>query len=342
MKSPLSLVTAKFVSLLSSLLLASSCLIYGAIWPDTATAAMRGGATAARRQPATPAKSEVKTATKRGTTASRLPLDFIENRGQWDDKVKFAARKGAMIASFEKGGIKLRLGKERPANVSLSFEDAAKATTLVGEGKRAGHYNFFVGNDPSKWRANVATFSSLLYRGLYNGIDLRVREAGEQLEYDLILAPGTDLEKVVIRADGASALEVAADGSLMMRTAAGKLRQTPPLTWQMLPDGERQVVECRFRKIDARRYGFVVPRRDRALPLVIDPGLEWSTYLGGGEWDEIHEIASAGDGTGDVIAVGATLSPDFSNRTNAVAGFVTRFSATGALVYKTILSGSDR
>jgi hypothetical protein len=344
MKSPLSLFKAKFASILSSLLLVSSCLIYVAVRPDKAAAAMPARETASKRELATPARIESKTAAKRvgSAAATKLPLDFIENRGQWDDAVKFMARKGAMLASFEKDAIKLRLGRERAAFVNLGFVGAAKGATLVGEGKRAGYYNFFTGKDQAKWRSNVATFSSVLYRGLYEGVDLHVREAGEQLEYDLILAPEADLEKVVIRVDGITSLEVTSDGSLMMRTAAEKLRQTPPLTWQELPNGERRIIECRFRKIDARRYGFVAPQRERSLPLVIDPGLEWSTYLGGGDWDEVHEIAAAGDGTGDVIAAGATLSPDFSNRTNPVAGFVTRFSATGALVYKTILSGSDR
>ena len=346
MKSPFSLVTTKFISLSSAFLLVSSCLIYAAARTDTTASPMRARESAARRTHATPAGIEAKTVEKRGAAteaaAAKLPLDFVENRGQWDDGVKFMARKGAMLASFEKGAINLRLGQKRTASLSLKFEGAAKGATLAGEGKREGVYNFFIGNDQSKWRANVGTFGGLLYRGLYEGIDLRVREAGEQLEYDLILAPGADLEKVVIRTDGATAIEVADDGSLLMQTAAGKLRQTPPMTWQELPNGERQIIECRFRKIDARRYGFVAPRRDHSLPLVIDPGLIWSTYVGGGDWDEIHEIAAAGDGTDDVIAAGATLSHDFSNRPNPVAGFVTRFSATGALVYKTILSGSDR
>ncbi|HEY9286033.1 MAG TPA: hypothetical protein VIP46_21460, partial [Pyrinomonadaceae bacterium] len=280
---------------------------------------------------------------ERGPTAAPKPaIDFVENRGQWDARASFVARAGAMWASFERGAIRLRLGKERPTQLALSFEGASARATIAGEGERGGRYNFFVGNDPRKWRPNVAAFAGVLYRGLYDGVDMRVREERGRLEYDLILAAGADLNRVVVRADGASQLEIADDGSLVMQTAAGELRQAPPRTWEELPSGERRVVECRFRKIDARRYGFVAARRDPSLPLVIDPGLEWSTYVGGGDWDEIHDLAAAGDGTGDVIAVGATLSPDFSNRPNPVAGFVTRFSATGALVYKTILGGSDR
>ena len=332
MKSPLKLIASKSVAALSSLLLAGSSLINASAPPDAAKEV----------RPSAPAAAKGEAATAAREAAANLPLDFVENRGQWDAAVKFAARKGAIIASFERDAIKLRLGKERPVSIGLRFEGASEGATLAGEGERGGRYNFYTGNDQAKWRSNVAAFGGVLYRGIYEGVNLRVREAGARLEYDLILAPGADLEKIVIRADGATGLEVAADGSLFVRTSEGKLRQTPPVTWEELPDGGRRVVECRFRKIDARRYGFVAPGRDRRRPLVIDPGLEWSTYLGGGDWDEIHEIAAAGDGTEDVIAVGATLSPDFSGRANPVAGFVTRFSATGALVYKTILSGSDR
>jgi hypothetical protein len=247
-----------------------------------------------------------------------------------------------MTARFGRDAIQLQLGKEQTAAVGLTFEGASPDATLVGEGKRSGYYNFFIGSDPGKWRSRVTSYSSVIYRGLYDGVDMRVREADERLEYDLMVAAGTDLEKLVVRADGVSGIDVAGDGSLILQTATGSLRQTPPVTWEELPSGERRALQCRFRKIDARRYGFEVSGRSGQLPLVIDPGLEWATYLGGGNWDEVHDIAAAGDGTEDVIVAGATLSQDFTGRPNAVAGFVTRFSATGALVYKTILVGSDR
>ncbi|HYP26782.1 MAG TPA: hypothetical protein VE262_08695 [Blastocatellia bacterium] len=276
------------------------------------------------------------------STLAKLPLDFIENRGQWDSSVKFIASKGPVSARFAQDAINLWLGKDRQASLSLTFEGASRGAVIEGESERGGYYNFFTGNDPARWRSRVAAYGSLLYRGLYGGVDMRVREESGRIEYDLILAPGASLDEVVVRADGASRLEVAGDGSLILETAAGPLRQTPPRTWEELPNGERRSVECRFRKIDERRYGFDAERHDRSLPLVIDPGLEWSTYLGGGDWDEVHDLAPAGDGSGDAIVVGATLSPDFSGRNNPVAGFVVRFSATGQLVYKTILSGSER
>ncbi|HEX6182861.1 MAG TPA: hypothetical protein VFZ44_03045, partial [Pyrinomonadaceae bacterium] len=270
------------------------------------------------------------------------PTDFVENRGQWDASVKFAARSGAAAAVFERDAIRLRFGKGQTTPLSLSFEGASRRAVLAGEARRAGRYNFFVGRDRARWRSNVAAYGGVLYRGLYEGVDVRVREADGRFEYDLLLAAGADLAQVSIRAEGASRLEVAADGSLLMHTGGGTLRQTPPRTWEEVPDGSRRAVECRFRKIDARRYGFEASGRDESLPLVIDPGLEWATYLGGGQWEEVLDLAPAGDGSADVIVAGVTASPDFSARASLWTGFVARFDAAGGLVYKTILGGSDR
>ena len=311
------------------LILLASCFIYAAARSELALVETSARAAAAE---------DVRERSK----LAEAPLDFIENQGQWDSSARFVAQKGSMTARFGRDRIELWHGKEKKASLALSFEGANAGVTVVGEGKRAGYYNFFRGNDPKKWRSRIAAYGSVIFRGVYDGVDVRVREAGELLEYDLMLAAGTEVSKIVARADGATALEVASDGSLILQTAAGQLRQTPPVTWEELPGGERRTLQCRFRKIDAQRYGFEVTGRSGNLPLVIDPGLEWATYLGGGNWDEIHEIASAGDGTGDVIVAGATLSQDFTGRPNAVAGFVTRFSANGTLLYKTILVGSDR
>ncbi|MEJ7615399.1 MAG: hypothetical protein WKF30_00160 [Pyrinomonadaceae bacterium] len=219
---------------------------------------------------------------------------------------------------------------------------------MISEEKRSNYYNFFIGNDPAQWRSQVAAYTSLLYRNLYPGIDVRVREeeAG-RLEYDLLLAPGANLKSAIVRASGAQKIEVADDGALLVHTANGTLRQSPPVTWEVLPNGERQFVECRFTKIDASRYGFVAARRDTSLPLVVDPGLDWSTFLGGGGDERVERIIATRDGTGDVIIIGSTLSADFpamSGGWNAIgqAIYLTRINATGsALVYSTLFGGSS-
>ena len=138
------------------------------------------------------------------------------------------------------------------------------------EGKRAGIYNYFIGNDSDRWRSNVGAFLSVLYRGLYAGIDVRVREQSGRLEYDVIAAPQADLRRVVIRAEGAERIDIADDGSSILCVGDEPLRQIAPTTWEELPDGTKRPMACRFRKIDDQ-HGFEAPERDPQLPLVIDP-----------------------------------------------------------------------
>jgi hypothetical protein len=192
---------------------------------------------------------------------SRTPLDFVENQGQWDSSVKFTALKETKAARFERDAIRLYPDAGKQTAFGLVFEGAPKDATVVGEGKRSGYYNFFFGNDPAKWHSRVAAYASVLYDKLYEGVDVRVRKAGEHLEYDLMLAPQSDLEQVVVRVDGPSALKVTSDGSLILHTSYEPLRQAPPRTWGVLPNGETRDIESRFRKIDAQRcYAPVAPR----------------------------------------------------------------------------------
>lgn len=279
---------------------------------------------------------------------ARLPIDFVENRGQWAGDTKFVAHKGPLTAAFETQRIVLQ-GRETTEPLVLRFANAAAAASVTGESPRAGRYGFFFGNDPTQWQADVRAFNSVRYRGLYAGVDLLVREDAGHLEYDLCLAPNADLDAVVVAVEGISSpVEIADDGTLLLHTAAGSLRQSPPKTWETLPGGERREIACRFRKIDDTRYGFEAPEHDRGLAMTIDPGLEWSTFLGGSADDSITGLALTHDGSGDVVVVGQTRSADFprgaSGNYAAIGAtpFVARMNSTGtALVYMTFFGGSN-
>lgn len=286
---------------------------------------------------ATPAQSAVE--------APKLPLDFVENRGQWNTPARFAGRKGAVVAALESSAIVLHAPNGREP-VRLEFVGASSAVQLSGENRRRAHYNFFHGNDPARWVEKAPAFAGVLYRGLYVGIDLRVREEGSRIEYDVLLAPDADVEQVVIRCAGVESIQPGPGGELWLQTANGVLRQTAPKTWEVLPDGTRRALECRFRILDGQRYGFVVPERDRKLELVIDPGVEWSTYLGGSGSDQLTAVAVARDGTGDVLVAGYMNSADFPFFTDSNftpfqnRAFVARLDSTGTtLFWATSLGG---
>jgi hypothetical protein len=148
-----------------------------------------------------------------------------------------------------------------------------------------------------------------------------------------------------MRAEGATRIALNPDGALVLQTPDGSLTQTPPATAEILPGGGSRPIDSRFRIIDEHRYGFEAPERDSTLPLVVDPGLVWSTFTGGTGGEMLGGVRMARDGSGDIFISGLTSSPDFSATpvppaTTRQKSFVARVSANGAqLVYLTFISG---
>lgn len=263
-----------------------------------------------------------------------LVSGFIENQGQWNGRARYAARLGPVAAALEPDRVRLRLDAADPATIELVFEGASSRATLDGQGQRRGVYNFISGNIASAWRTNVPSFHRVLYRGIYDGVDVQVREQSQRFEYDLILAPHADLRHVVVRVDGASLLALDGEGSLMIHTATGVLRQTPPITSEILTGGAARPIESRFRLIDAKRYGFEAPDRDVSLPAVVDPGLIWSTLTGGTGAEDLAGFEAARDGAGDLFISGTTTSTDFATapspaQTARYKAFVARLDVSG-------------
>ncbi len=281
--------------------------------------------------------------------APATPFAIIENRGQWPCEEQFVADWGGVTARFAPD--RMLLQRAEPAGdsprgvlVSFSFEGASESVVLEGERPLPGQYNFFQSRDPGSWRTGVSGYAAIRYRELYSGIDVIVRQGEVGFEYDLRLEPGRDLEDVVIRCDGAQSLEVRADGSLALQTEIGPILQKPPVTWFESVSGERERVDCRYRRVDERRFGFAVERTDATGTLVIDPGLEWSTFLGGKTRDEVLGVDV--DSQGGVVAVGFTGGRGFPTTPGAFDtdahdngnAFITRFDPSGqSLVFSTYL-----
>jgi hypothetical protein len=284
---------------------------------------------------------------------AKLPLAFVENQGQWDTDARFLATCGAVRAAFFTQGLTLtreqRDGDRRHGvAVRLTFENAAPRAAVTGVHPLPGRFNFYLGDDSRRWRTGVIGYRQVQYQGLYQGLGIRFRDRGRHLEYDVELDPGADLEQVVIRCEGIQGLDLEGDGTLVMHTAAGSIRQKPPATWHVLPDGGRQAVRCRYRMLDASRYGFAVAEREPALAMVIDPGLEWSTYVGGAGYDYATDVAV--DAAGSTTVCGYTESSDFPTVAGSydltfngrMDAFVARLDATGSkLVFSTFLGGSS-
>ncbi len=251
---------------------------------------------------------------KAKTMLSHLPLTFIENQGQWNTMAQYIAKKRDMSILFEKDAFILNRKKSNDNQVKteviqLTFEGASEQVTLRGAQEQTGKYNYFIGNDQSKWRKNVTGYEQVIYHNIYKGIDLCFYEKTGRLEYDLLLSPGADLNNIKIRCEGLKELRINENGILIIETEFGPIIQAPPNAWYKQVSGENLPVVCNFRKIDEYTYGFHVPESNSELALVIDPGLEWSTFLGGNADD--HCMSVTLNDAGQIIIAGATGSNDF-------------------------------
>lgn len=257
-----------------------------------------------------------------------------------------------MVARFEPGAIALQLVRRQTRTamsghlVRLEFADADPECRLVGFGDRAGQHNYLVG-DKKDWRTNVPVYRQILYRGVHEGTDIRIRESGGELEYDVLLQPGAEVEQLRIVCRGTEKIEVAGDGSLILDTGNGMLVQRPPKTWQVRADGRNLPVTCRYRKVAENAFGFELADVDPELPVVIDPVLVWSTFVGTTSHEYANDIAVTADGstfiTGYVVTPAFPTTPGaFDTTFNfAVDAFVTKLDAKGAkLVYSTFYGGA--
>ena len=205
--------------------------------------------------------------------------------------------------------------------------------------------NYFIGNDPDKWRTNVPTYAKVQYQDVYPGVDLVYYGNQRQLEYDLVVGPGADPAAIALSFEGVKGLRIDAQGDLVLDTPGGEVRQHKPLVYQEV-DGVRREIAGAYVLNAERQVGFQVAAYDASQPLIIDPVLVYSTYLGGGGGGG-HGIAV--DASGNAYVTGFTASTDFPTASPfqgtfgglILIAFVTQLDAAGsALVYSTYLGGS--
>jgi hypothetical protein len=216
--------------------------------------------------------------------------------------------------------------------------------------------HYFLGNDPTQWRTDLPTYAQVFYRDVYPGIDLVYYGNQGQLEYDFIVAPGVDPAVIHLAFEGPEAVDVDGEGHLVLHTASGALRLHKPVVYQDI-DGVRQPVAGHYvlqafaavqggDKTSAPQVGIQVAAYDVTRPLVIDPVLSYSTYLGGGGPEVDTSLAV--DASGNVYVTGETGSVDFPTtpgafQTTSGGGtdvFVSKLNAAGtALLYSSYLGG---
>jgi hypothetical protein len=289
-----------------------------------------------------------------------LPLRFEANRGQTDPQVDFIARGSGSTVFLTPHGAVLMLrgsvtsmdehgpGQSPKVVVRLQLVGANPQPQAAGFEELPTKVNYLLGSDPARWRSNVPTYARVRYHDMYPGVDLVYHGNQGQLEYDFIVRPGADPKRIVLAFAGAEHIEVDRSGDLLLHTAGGVIRHRKPVIYQDVDGAHRQIAGGYVLK-GAHEVGFKVAAYDRSRPLVIDPVLFYSTYLGGTDNDAGHAIAV--DADGNAYVTGRAYSTDFPTTAGAVhttlAGlndaFVTKLDPIGsAVVYSTYLGGTGQ
>jgi uncharacterized repeat protein (TIGR01451 family) len=290
-----------------------------------------------------------------------LPLRFEPNLGQTGGAVKFLARGSGYSLFLTEGGAVMRLrragstkGVESDASsarnaagtvstLRFRLEGSNGSPKVTGSDELPGRSNYLIGGDARRWRTGVPAFARVRYESVYPGVDVIYYGKEGRLEYDFTVAPGADPNRIRLKFDGARDIRVDEGGDLLLATDAGDLRQQKPVAYQEV-GGERREVQAHYVKGSRGRVGIELGSYDHKLPLVIDPILLYSSYIGDGN-QEALAVAAGPDGSAYIV--GDTSSTTFPGPSPIQAkigaltdAFVLKLSPDGkSLVYATYLGG---
>jgi Beta-propeller repeat len=322
----------------------------------------------------------------------KLPLTFELNNGQTDPQVKFLSRGHGYVLFLTSDGAVLGLQNNNPpgrgenmkeanapasshpggtqnlvsTTLRMKLVNANRALRISGLEPQPGRSNYLRGNDPAKWRTQIANYSRVRYQDAYPGIDLIYYGNPQQLEYDFVVSPGADPRAITLnfatddetaRSHGAVPLRLDRNGDLIASLGDSEVRLLRPVVYQLdLPTPRqtteqavapalRNAVDAHWILKDKGEVGFGIGAYDPKRPLIIDPALNYSTYLSGSSASNAYSVAV--DSSGNAYVTGSTLSTDFPTRTpfqNTNHGkydaFVAKLNSTGTgLVYSTYLGG---
>src|SRR5262249_20579948 len=149
-----------------------------------------------------------------------------------------------------------------------------------GEDELPGKVNYLLGSEPNHWLRRIQTFGKVKFLGIYPGIDLVYYGHGHRLEHDFIVKPGADPEAIALKFEGADGMEIASDGALVVKKGPRHVTFGKPLIYQQLA-GVWKRIDGGYVLKARNQIAFQVAAYDAGSPLVIDPVLNFSTYLGG-------------------------------------------------------------
>jgi hypothetical protein len=296
---------------------------------------------------------------------------FEINNGQNHKDVKYTATKDGYMIMFLKDGIIMGLneslkdkvstnitkfnGKEQYLNMmkstasihffKISFKDSLSDLEIIGEDEGEGKRNYFGANLPKEGITDISMYSKVRYKGIYPGIDLIFYFNNEKLEYDFILQPRANPKVINIIFEGIDDIKLDCNKNVEIKVKNCNMSILRPNAYQVY-NGFKIDVSSQFKINDSSLF-IEVNHYDKAIPLVIDSILGYSTYQGGVNNDGGNGIAN--DKSGNTYVTGFTNSLNFPktvptigqscNNTQAV--IVTKYNPSGQMIYSVVINGSS-
>jgi hypothetical protein len=316
--------------------------------PAGLTLEARSTPTAMPPVPSSPPNRGREATTRIRDAYSNMPLRFEQSAGAGEADTEFVARGDEYVVHLVRGDAKLVVSRTSDKHRSLAMRLAGASPLASGHARNVlpGVTNHFVGNDPQKWRTGVRSYAEVEYRDVYPGVNVVYYGNQRRLEYDFIVAPGANYQAIGLAFDGSTGVSIDSTGDLVIATEAGSLVQRAPSIYQEQFGKRRQVPGGYVLRTD-RRVGFWVGSYDASLPLIIDPVLTYSSYLGGAREERAAGIAV--DAQGNIYVAGLTGSADFpvagppeiAHGSDNWDAYIVKLNASGdQFQYVTYLGGS--
>ena len=282
-------------------------------------------------------------------TYANLPLSFTPNQGQFDPAVTFLSSGSGYSVALTRNEADLTLKSSKPATVRMQLLGTAASPAISGLDPLPGTANYLIGNDPKKWHTNLPTYARVRYGQVYPGVDLIYYGNQHQLEFDFIVQPGTDPAAIDLGfrgeiADHPLRLKIDPTGNLVVDGPAGGVLLPRPIIYQQ-SGNRREPVDGTYLLTANQHLTFRLGAYDHTRPVVIDPILTYSTFLGGNNGDAATAIAV--DAAGNAYVTGTTYSTNFPTTPGALGPatlpsptFVSKLSTDGStLLYSTCIGG---
>ena len=293
---------------------------------------------------------------------SGLRIPFIENQGQVSEEVGFYAKTfGGTLYVTKRGDVVYYLQRISKASSQDDVDEApdqsiveiwalkeslvgAKVIQVTGMDRAVTKANYFIGNDRTNWKTNIATFSSISLGRIYNGIDLDLKAYGNNVEKVFTVHPSGSVSDIRLKIDGMFSLKVNCDGELEIGTGLGSVRFSAPIAFQEI-DGNYKSIKVSY-VVSGKTYGFRTGVYNSNHPLIIDPLLA-STFIEGTSNDEGYSIAL--DDSNNVYVTGKTDSNDYpatsgaygESNTGSTEVFISKLTADlSTLLASTFIGGT--